>query len=109
MTPQTMNKILEFCAPKLSEADVLKLDELLDKCVPAKAMAADAAIKRRQVLALDSQNRRAMGGGTRGGALSVTERLALDGRARRAGKQHERSPAAQEAFAKLFPHNGRLN
>lgn len=109
MTPRTMNKILEFCAPKLSQADVLRLDELLDKCVPAKAMAADAAIKRRQMLALDSQNRRASGGGTHGGALSVTEKLALDSRARRAGKQPERSPAAQEAFAKLFPHNGRLN
>jgi len=109
MTPKTMESIIELCTPKLSEEDVLKLDAMLAKLVPPKAMAADAAIKRRQMLALDSRARGPVAHGMRGAALSVTEKLALDSRARRAGKQPERSPAAQETFEKMFPNSGRLN
>lgn len=53
MTPQTMEQVLEFCLGKIEDDDMLTLHDMLDKAVPAKDMAADAAIKRRTKLATD--------------------------------------------------------
>lgn len=57
MTPQTMESILEFCMGKIPDEDLMTLEEMLAKGVPAKDMAADAAIKRRTKLALDCRSR----------------------------------------------------
>ncbi len=57
MTPQTMERILEFCLGKIPDDDLLTLEDMLAKGVPAKDMAADAAIKRRDLLAMDCQAR----------------------------------------------------
>lgn len=57
MTPQIMESILEFCMGKIPDEDLMTLEEMLAKGVPAKDMAADAAIKRRTKLAMDFQSR----------------------------------------------------
>ncbi|MGC5779835.1 hypothetical protein [Methylobacterium sp. NFXW15] len=53
MTPQTMESILEFCMGKIPDEDLMTLEEMMAKQVPAKEIAADAAIKRRAKLAMD--------------------------------------------------------
>ena len=53
MTPQTMERLLEFCMGKIPDEDLMTLEEMLAKQVPAKEIAADAAIKRRAKLAMD--------------------------------------------------------
>ena len=47
MNVETMERLLEFCIGKIPDDDVLKLEEMLSSQVPAKAIAADAALKRR--------------------------------------------------------------
>jgi hypothetical protein len=53
MTPETMEQLLEFCLGKIPDDDMLTLQDMLTKAVPAKDLAADAAIKRRAKLATD--------------------------------------------------------
>ncbi|BAU89378.1 hypothetical protein MPPM_0773 [Methylorubrum populi] len=78
LTPKMMDRILELCVPKLSEEDLLILEGKLAKMIPAETLAADSALKRRTLLAMDSRKR-----GTAshrqyaGRALSVTEQKAL--------------------------------
>lgn len=57
MNVETMERIMEFCMGKIPDEDLMKLDEMLSSRIPAKAMAADAAIKRREILAMDCQAR----------------------------------------------------
>lgn len=57
MTPQTMENLLEFCLGKIPDDDLLKLEEMLSSRVSDRDMAADAAIKRRETLALDCHAR----------------------------------------------------
>lgn len=57
MTPQTMESLLEFCMGKIPDDDLLKLEEMLSSRVSDRDMAADAAIKRREILAMDFQVR----------------------------------------------------
>lgn len=57
MTPETMENLLEFCMGKITDEDLMTLEEMLAKQVPAKEIAADAAIKRRVKLAMDCQAR----------------------------------------------------
>lgn len=57
MNVETMERIMEFCIGKIPDDDLLKLDEMLSSQIPAKDMAADAAIKRREILAMDCQTR----------------------------------------------------
>ena len=57
MTPQTMESLLEFCMGKIPDDDLLKLEEMLSSRVSDRDMAADAAIKRREILAMDCQAR----------------------------------------------------
>ncbi|MGX9982930.1 hypothetical protein [Methylobacterium fujisawaense] len=57
MNVETMERIMEFCMGKIPDDDLMKLDEMLSSQIPAKAMAADAAIKRREILAMDCQAR----------------------------------------------------
>jgi len=57
MTPQTMERILEFCLGKIPDEDLMTLEDMLAKGVPAKDMAAEAAIKRSELLAMNCQAR----------------------------------------------------
>lgn len=57
MNVETMERLLEFCIGKIPDEDMLALHDMLAKGVPAKEMAADAAIKGRQILAMDCQAR----------------------------------------------------
>ncbi len=57
MTLETMENLLDFCLGKIPDEDLMTLHEMLAKGVSDKAMAADAAIKRRTRLAMDCQTR----------------------------------------------------
>lgn len=57
MNVETMERLLEFCIGKIPDEDMLTLHDMLANGVPAKEMAADAAIKGRQILAMDCETR----------------------------------------------------
>lgn len=57
MNVETMERIMEFCMGKIPDDDLMKLDEMLSSQIPAKAIAADAALRRRAILAMDCQAR----------------------------------------------------
>ena len=69
MTPKIMESLLDFCMGKIPNEDLMTLEEMLAKGVSDKAMAADAAIKRRTRLAMDCQTR---------GYRVVRKRVAMD-------------------------------
>lgn len=107
MTPQTMNDILEVCAPTLSEKDMMDLGEMLAKKIPPKAMAADAVMKCRGMVALDGSIRGAVRRQYSNGALSVTDKLALDARLSPAERRARARPLTVEQSAevkRMFPH-----
>lgn len=57
MNTQTMEQLLEFCIGKIPDEDLMTLEKMLAAQIPAKEIAADAALKRRATLAMDCQQR----------------------------------------------------
>lgn len=78
MNVETMERLLEFCMGKIPDDDMLTLEEMLSSQVPAKDMAADAAIKRREILAMDCQTRGYGVTRKRGAQAIVQDRAAIE-------------------------------